>query len=125
MSKFRYDKDLECLIEIRDDRNYFEASPGPHIMPDIQDYMTVAGDIANGGGRARITSRSHHRDFLRRNRYVEVGNDYDKKLVDEAQPMRVDRQWEKQQQRERVEDIKRAIDLCRSGEFRNIRFEGE
>ena len=35
----------------------------------------VAGDIANGGKAPIIKSRSDHREFLRRNKYVEVGNE--------------------------------------------------
>jgi hypothetical protein len=39
------------------------------VMPDIQPYKAVAGD-----GRW-ITSRSQHRNFLRENGLVEVGNE--------------------------------------------------
>lgn len=42
-----------------------------HIIPDIQPYKAVAGDMAG----KYITSRSKHREFLRRNSFTEVGNE--------------------------------------------------
>ena len=41
------------------------------VSPDIQPYMAVAGDKAG----KPITSRKQHREFLKRNRFVEVGNE--------------------------------------------------
>lgn len=43
------------------------------IIKDIEPYKTAASDI--DGKRKVIGSRSEHRSFLRRNGYVEVGND--------------------------------------------------
>lgn len=39
------------------------------VMPDIQPYKAVAGD------QRWITSRAQHREFLRENNLVEVGNE--------------------------------------------------
>lgn len=42
-----------------------------HIIPDIEPYKAVTGDMAGKW----ITSRKQHRDFLKRNDLVEVGNE--------------------------------------------------
>jgi putative FmdB family regulatory protein len=42
-----------------------------HISPDIAPYRAVTGDRAG----QFITSRREHREFLKRNRLVEIGND--------------------------------------------------
>ena len=48
---------------------------GPHLIRDIEPYRSVALDRATGR-RAVIGGRAQHREFLRRNDYVEVGNSY-------------------------------------------------
>jgi len=99
--------------------NYFEPKPaGPQIMRDIDGYKTVAGDIANDGKRIHIGSRSRHREFLRDNGYVEVGNDYDKRQVDDGQPRRQSKAEFQERQRQRVDAIKQAIDLVRTDRVR-------
>lgn len=50
-------------------------STGPQIVKDIDPYQAVAGDIAIGGKIPKIGGRRQHREFLRRNKYIEVGND--------------------------------------------------
>lgn len=45
---------------------------GHYIIPDIQPYKAVAGDMAGKW----ITSRSQHREFLKRNGFQEVGNEH-------------------------------------------------
>ena len=42
-----------------------------YVIPDIQPYKAVAGDMAG----KMITSRSQHRAFLKRNGFEEVGNE--------------------------------------------------
>jgi len=42
-----------------------------HIMPDIEPYRAVAGDMAGKW----ITSRSQEREYLKRNGFVQVGNE--------------------------------------------------
>ena len=44
------------------------------IMRDIQPYQAVAADIATGKD-PQIGSRSQHREFLKRNNYIELGNE--------------------------------------------------
>lgn len=44
------------------------------IIKDIEPYQAVATDVATGKP-PRIKSRSQHREFLKRNNYVEVGNE--------------------------------------------------
>ena len=48
-----------------------------HVMPDIEPYRATAGDVALKGDQPVISSRSRHREFLRRNNYTEVGNEKD------------------------------------------------
>lgn len=114
--RFRYDRDMDCLVPISDRRNDIPPPPsGPTIIRDIDGYRTVAGDVAHDGKRVHIGSRSRHREFLRDNNYVEVGNDYDRKQVDQRQPRRETKAQFQTRQRDRVEHIKRAIDLVRTG----------
>jgi hypothetical protein len=47
----------------------------PYVVRDLAPYRSVARDLATGQ-RAVIDGRAQHRAFLRRNNYVEVGNDY-------------------------------------------------
>lgn len=46
----------------------------PHVIADIQPYQAMGVDVATGKA-PMISSRSEHRDYLRRNCYVEVGNE--------------------------------------------------
>jgi hypothetical protein len=70
---------------------------GPQIMSDIAPYRTTATDVATGK-RAVIGGRRQHREFLRRNGYVELGNDYVPPQREEMSPT------------ERITDIRRALD---------------
>lgn len=47
------------------------------VQADIQPYRSVAIDKETGRP-AEIHSRKQHREFLRRNDYVEIGNDFGK-----------------------------------------------
>ncbi len=52
-----------------------KRQPAPrvhHVIPDIEPYKAVAGDMAG----KYITSRSKHREFLKRNNAIEVGNEW-------------------------------------------------
>lgn len=44
------------------------------ISRDIEPYQAMGTDVATGKAPV-ITSRSHHREYLKRNGYVEVGNE--------------------------------------------------
>lgn len=46
----------------------------PYVTPDIQPYQAVAVDKATGRVPV-IESRTQHREFLKRNGYIEVGNE--------------------------------------------------
>lgn len=46
----------------------------PRIINDIQPYQAMAIDKETGKA-PYITSKSQHRDFLKKNGYVEIGND--------------------------------------------------
>ena len=64
MTRYRYDKDLECLVEIREGSNYFDESKGqkgPTIISDIDGYRAMGADVACGGQRPFIPTRSEHR----------------------------------------------------------------
>ena len=73
------------------------AAAGPQIMSDIAPYRTAATDVATGR-RAVIGGRRQHREFLRRNGYVELGNDY------------VPPQREEMSRAERITDIRRVLE---------------
>lgn len=51
------------------------TAPATQVMSDIADYQAMGTDIATGI-RPVIGSRSEHRDYLRRNGYQEVGNEW-------------------------------------------------
>ena len=70
------------------------------VVQDIAPYQAVAVDIATGKP-PRIGSRRQHKEFLRRNGYVEVGNEPLKKPVEHHV-------------QDSSRDIKQAIDKIRS-----------
>ncbi len=77
-------------------RNDAESSLArPMVVSDIQSYRAVAADV--DGKRPVIGGRRQHREFLARNNYTEVGNDY-------VAPKR-----EELSRSERIADIKRAM----------------
>jgi hypothetical protein len=47
---------------------------GPQIVKDIESYQAMGVDVATGKA-PRIGGRRQHREYLKRNGYVEVGND--------------------------------------------------
>ena len=103
MPRYRYDKDLDAIVEIRDRSNFFEEEKpkGPALIKDIEPYRAMGADVALKGGRPVIGSRSEHRQYLRRNGYVETGN--------EVPRVYDDRPSARQQQEQRVHDLKRAM----------------
>lgn len=78
-------------------RRKAQARSGINVIRDIEPYRAMSADVGKGGKRPIIGSRSEHRDFLRRNGYTEIGNDY-------VAPRR-----EELSQRDRVADIKRSM----------------
>jgi hypothetical protein len=71
---YRYDAETKELISLDAwlDKYGRRSRPG-HIIPDIEPYVAVAGDMA---GKV-IGSRKEHREFLRRNNFEEIGNEKD------------------------------------------------
>lgn len=51
------------------------SGEGLQIIKDIDPYQAVAGDVAMGGKIPKIGGRRQHREFLKRNNYIEVGNE--------------------------------------------------
>jgi hypothetical protein len=104
MPRYRYDKELDAIVEIRDGSNFFDESKGtkgPALIKDIEPYRAMGSDVACNGLRPMIGTRSEHRDYLRRNGYVETGN--------ETPRVHDDRPTARQMQENRVHDIKRAL----------------
>ena len=107
MSRFVYDKDMGCLVEVGEFSN---REPAPKVgrprgvIRDIEPYRTAAADVAAGNKRVMIGSRSEHREFLKRNGLVEVGND--SSLYRPRKPVALSKE-------KRVRDIQRAIEQLR------------
>lgn len=53
------------------------------VQADIQPYRSIAIDKETGRP-AEIHSRKQHKEFLRRNDYIEIGNDFQKPKRDEG-----------------------------------------
>jgi hypothetical protein len=85
------------LVRKRKNPSPSAGPAGPQIMSDIAPYRTAATDVATGK-RAVIGGRRQHREFLRRNGYVELGNDY------------VPPQREEMSRAERITDIRKALE---------------
>lgn len=99
-SRYIFDRDLGCLVEITEGSN--RQGPEKMVAPkgcirDIEPYRAAASDVASNNKRPMIGSRSRHREFLRDNGYVEVGNSF------------VPNQKTHSTQADRVADIKRAL----------------
>lgn len=105
--RFVYSKELDCLVEIGVD---VKLRDGPQTISDYEPYMTVAGDVAADGARVVIGGRAQHREFVKRNGYVEIGNEFNGQA-----PLRRPDVSAREMQARRVEAIKRTIDDYRSG----------
>lgn len=71
---YRYDPETKDLIPV--DRwlaKYGRPRSTQHVIPDIEPYVAIAGDMA---GKV-IRSRKEHREFLKRNNFQEIGNEKD------------------------------------------------
>lgn len=66
-----------------------------YVSPDIAPYRAVAGDRAG----QMITSRKDHREFLKRNRFTEVGNEPIRPIKNDFKPRKG----------EIVQELKRVI----------------
>ena len=108
MSRYIYDKDMGCLVEVGE----FSNQPGPTkmsaprgVMRDIEPYRTAAADVAAGNKQVWIGGRRQHREFLKRNGLVEVGND--SSLYRPRRPVALSKE-------KRIRDIQRAIHELRN-----------
>jgi hypothetical protein len=71
-----YDADADAMIQVRGPgSNYYEPQSGLQIIRDIDPYRAAGSDIAADNKRPMIGGRRQHREFLRRNNYIEVGNE--------------------------------------------------
>lgn len=68
LDKFDDPLPFHCFHEMR------RVLSAPRVMSDIAEYRAAAADKETGE-KPMITSRSQHREFLKRNNYVELGND--------------------------------------------------
>ena len=66
--KFVYDKETAKMVEVTDAVR--PPRKGPHIIGDIEPYQAVGPEF----GKV-ISSRSHHREYLRQHNLIEVGNE--------------------------------------------------
>ena len=73
-----------------------DAGSAPMVIGDLPEYRTAAADKATGK-RMVIGGRRQHREFLRRNNYEEVGNEY-------VPPRR-----EELSRDDRINDLRRAL----------------
>lgn len=98
---YAWDPELDALVQIHGPgSNHPDEQPGRglQIVRDIEPYRTAASDVAAQGKRPVIGGRRQHREFLRRNEYVEVGNE---KPVQGERP--------RLSQADRVADIRRTM----------------
>ena len=62
-----YSKELGKMVEATD---MGDQRKGPFILGDIEPYQAIGPEYGKW-----ITSRSHHREYLRRHNLTEVGNE--------------------------------------------------
>lgn len=96
-SRFIYDKDLGCIVEITagSNREGPQRLVGPsNLMPDIENYNAVGiRDEKKGPGHTLVITRGRrqHRDELRARGLSEIGNDHkwepERQKMPDAAPM--------------------------------------
>lgn len=71
--RYRYDKETKQVIPLDEWLSKYEeeAEDSHHLTPVFVPYKPVTGDMEGKW----ITSRRQHREFLKRNNLVEVGNE--------------------------------------------------
>lgn len=71
--RYRYDKETKTVLPLDEwlAKNGDPSASSHHVIPDIEPYIAVTGDMEGKW----ITSRKQHREFLKRNNLVEVGNE--------------------------------------------------
>lgn len=72
--RFRYDADLEEVVEIRESSNYFEEKPqGPNVIRD--DVGAGVNGLRHMPSGLMLDSKSRHRAETKARGLVEVGSD--------------------------------------------------
>ena len=66
--KFVYDKETGKMVEVSGAVR--PSRKGPYIIEDIKPYKAVGPEYGK-----MITSRSHHREYLKKHNLIEVGNE--------------------------------------------------
>ena len=86
-TRYRYDKDLDAVIEIRDGSNYFEERPqGPSVISDTM------GQTVNGlramyrKDKKHFDSKSRYRADVKAHGLAEVGNEANFQSKEAAKP---------------------------------------
>ena len=71
--RYRYDAETKAVLPLDEwlAKNGYPSRAKHHVIGDIDPYMPVTGDMQGKW----ITSRKQHREFLKRNNLVEVGNE--------------------------------------------------
>jgi len=69
--RYRYDAVTKSVIPLDKWLRKNREPKGHYIIPDIKPYKAVTGDMQGKW----ITSRKQHREFLKRNDLIEVGNE--------------------------------------------------
>ena len=102
MPRFRYDREMDCLIEIRDGSNFFDETKGqkgPAIITD--DLRAGVNGLRHMATGKYLDSKSAFRAATKASGCVETGSEIPR-VYD-------DRPTSRQLQESRVHDIKRAI----------------
>lgn len=68
MARYRYDPESGEMVEIANEGR--SERSGPRILGDIEPYQVVGPEYGKW-----ITSRSQHREYLRKHNLIEVGNE--------------------------------------------------
>lgn len=76
MTKYRYDRDMDCMVEVRDQSNYFEEKPEfptPSIIRD--DIGAGVNGLRHLASNRYFDSKSNFRRHTKERGLEEIGND--------------------------------------------------
>jgi hypothetical protein len=68
--KYVYSQEAGKMVEVTGTKQAKPERKGPYVVPDIQPYQAVGPEYGK-----LITSRSKHREYLKRHNLIEVGNE--------------------------------------------------
>ena len=74
-TRYRYDKDMDCVVDIRDGSNYYEppTESGPNVISD--DVGAGVKGLRNMASNKYLDSKSAHRKENKARGLEEVGNE--------------------------------------------------